>query len=114
MNTLDNLFIRACKSKDPHKRIETLYIRNYACPFEYKHIAIILERIARKYNLITVIDLMGELSPEKSYWYNDCPYDEKLVRILVNKIRHCAVDVLLNDGYRVPAVFRKCYPKQRL
>lgn len=67
MNSLDQLFIRACKSKEPRTRIRSVYNRFYLRNLPHKdiHIIGILANLCEKYTPMTASELITELSPEQ-------------------------------------------------
>ena len=69
MDNTTLLFIRACKSKDPRTRIESVYRRFYLSASteeqEQKHIVIILAKVCDTAKIpITFVDLIDELQPD--------------------------------------------------
>lgn len=107
-NTIQTLFIRACKSKDPEKRVGSVYRRFYL-PYNQSDtnaiIASILTEIVDEYTPIHLHNLLRELSPQ-AYFYNpETDYWTKVKKILINHIRLSHKDCFGN--MRVPLMFRK-------
>ena len=107
MKKLDQLFIRACKSKMPARRILSVYRRFYAIkdPKPYVFIANILARICEKYNLITVVDLVSALDDQNQWMRPEAVNcSKRCMEVLITKIRFTSVKEL--PGLTAPAWFR--------
>ena len=96
MDKLKQLFIRACKSNDPHKRLTSIYRRFYlmAVPDPKPYISAILLGIVEEHNLMTVRELAYALSPYRFTGLlrnKDIIYEDLLLSVLVSKIRLTAV-----------------------
>lgn len=89
-DTIHTLFIRACKSKDPEKRVSSVYRRFYMSYGNADTNAIIvslLTEIVDKYCPIHLHNLLRELSPQ-AYFYNpETEYWTKVKSILISHIR---------------------------
>lgn len=108
MDKIEILFVRACKSENTLERIKSVYRRFYYSEYKSEPVACILTRIASKYDLIRLRELIQDLDPQNSweFGYNeDTPYYERVVAIMASTIRLANVDKF--PGYRVPAMFRK-------
>ena len=90
MKKLDQLFIRACKTLYPERRVRSVYRRFYtrqSVPDVYLIGA--LARLCDKYVPMSAVDLIQELSPEQA-WRNcssGYSYDKVCLRVLINRIR---------------------------
>lgn len=107
-DTVQTLFIRACKSKDPEKRVDSVYRRFYL-PYNESDtnaiIASLLIEIIEEYTPIRLHNLLRELSPQ-AYFYNpEVEYWTKVKKILISHIRSSHKDRFGN--MRAPLVFRK-------
>lgn len=88
MNNTDILFIRACKSKSPEKRLASVYRRRYGKYPNYEiYITNILTRICEEHNLISISKLILELNPETDWKYQDERFENKIYKILLSTIR---------------------------
>lgn len=115
MKKLDALFIRACKSENPEVRIVSVYKRFYLRnDMEQEQLNVylvdILERICTKYNLLNTSDLISGLSPG-SHFSKDIkgeavPYWEKVLSILISKIRLTDVEKVFGEDFPSPLRFR--------
>ncbi len=110
MTPLEQLFIRACKSKDPDTRVRSVYRRLYSRTREPSaedvHITAILIDIADKFRLTNASYMITEMSPNSSWKYEHCNnYWHKASTIIVNKIR-CTKSSDL-EGLIPPAKFRE-------
>ena len=111
MDKLDILFIRACKSQNPNKRLLSLYRRFYspitANPEQY--IVVILSKLCDKYCRLSTIEILNELDPASIRWVygggEKLNYYQKCIKVLVSKIRLEKVSVF--EGFISPARFRK-------
>ena len=93
MNKLTMLWIRACKAKNPHVRIASLYRRFYSNITPPKQVLIaIFADIIQNYDVITITNLLVKLDPnyvfrgDQLYNYIDRCYDT-----MVSVIRHAPV-----------------------
>ncbi len=82
MDTITQLWIRACKSKNPHTRLRTL-TRRFYCGVSDKLIISELANIVDDYCPMKAMDLVNELD---SHFYVDLTQDEKLLRIFCSQI----------------------------
>lgn len=109
MKNLDQLFIRACKSREPLVRVNSVYRRFYLSQGGEDENVIAICNV-----LIYLIDrhcrgswhlLIEELGPSKDWMYPpDLTYHARVLRIVISRIRLSHVKVF--DGCRHPAVFR--------
>jgi hypothetical protein len=110
MEKLEQLFIRACKSKDPQTRVRSVYRRyyvNYTIP--EPHIINILAKICDKYVPMKVTEMIYGLHPDNR-WINGNGEDEYnytiiSLNVLINKIRFSETNKF--PGITSPAMFRK-------
>lgn len=107
MDKLDQLFIRACKSQDPFKRLLTLHDRYYyRMPDRVPYINVILSKLVEKYKLVTIVNLVMDLNYENNSWRSPGgDYNAFVMRTLVKYIRFASVDQL--PGLTRPAIFRE-------
>ncbi len=109
MDKLDQLFIRACKSKDPMTRLMSLRKRFYYVDSDnITHLIVKLADICDEYLSIKVIDVVEGINPRKGmFLLNDKPkdYNTRCLRFLVNKIRFSKTENF--PGLTDPAMFRK-------
>lgn len=109
MDTTEQLFIRACKSREPYKRVANVY-RHFYLSYNIDNgaIAHILMDIAEKYIEIKLPRVLNRLNPNTFDLvpYNiDDDYWTKCVKILISEIRFSSVDKF--PGLTIPAMFRK-------
>jgi hypothetical protein len=74
MNKLDMIFVRACKSSDPRKRLNSLYYRFYGVNERVGNENEILYKLAcicEEYDLISITKLVNSLSPSNAWKYTD-------------------------------------------
>ncbi len=88
------LFIRACKSKDPAKRLKSVYRRTYLADSNADfHIANILLSIVKDYDLATLDKFLAAMSPDNDWMYADnnakepLPYWTKVKLVCTTVIR---------------------------
>ena len=109
MNKTDQLFIRACKSKDAKKRVCSVYRRFYLLGQPKSHdLARILVRIVDKHLTFTASDLISSLHPDHAWKHGltaDADYWDRVVAVLISKIRLSEVQYF--DGLSTPAMFRE-------
>lgn len=103
------LLIRACKSKDPMKRLSSVYRRQYGLvESNIEGLVNILSTIIEKHHPISTHDLIKELSPFNSYrWENasgQTTYHEKALFVLVAHLR--LAEITIFNGWVSPAPFR--------
>lgn len=106
MNTTDNLIIRACKSSNPRRRIESVFRRFYLHTSNpERHIIVVLSRICDEYCQFTTSDLIERLSPQNRWMHADgSDFYSACIGVLISKIRLSeAVDF---PGLTAPAFFR--------
>ena len=110
MDKLTQLFIRACKVKNPRKRVLSVYRRFYyagsgdpSC-----HIVLILAKICDTYSLFGSAALLSELHPSNAWKHSGqgeaATYEERCVGLLISKIRLTKIAVF--PGLTRPAPFR--------
>lgn len=104
MNKVDQLFIRACKSKYPYKRLKSLrrrfYIRNEN---DDKYLTIKLAEICDKYVPLKATKILEEIT--HPFLNPDVSIQDKFLRICLNNIRFAEVSMF--PGLTSPAMFRK-------
>ena len=102
----DMLFVRACKSLDPPKRIRSVYRRFYSGDSQPdKHLVVILSRICDEYVPFKTADLINGLSPAKDWMYEDCcDFYSRTIAIVTGQIRHAEIEKF--PGFVSPACFR--------
>ena len=76
MNKVDMLFIRACKSTNPRRRVTSVYKKCYLYEGMTdneidRHVGFILGGIVDKYKLMTSMDCVNMLSPSQKIFYGD-------------------------------------------
>jgi len=100
------LFIRACKSRSPWKRVESVYKRFYYRVAEDKFIAMLLNEVCEKYAPISSKELIDGLNPNNKWMYaNESDgYYATVAKVLISHLRLVAIDKL--NGYVVPRRFR--------
>jgi hypothetical protein len=111
MDASTQLFIRACKTKNPLKRVERVYKKFYlyqSQPVDKHHIVNILLDICQKGDVLTVRTMVNALDPDQFGYYGLSDGDtfiEKVFKILVSKIRLCRVSKF--GGFISPIKFRR-------
>jgi hypothetical protein len=97
MTTMELLLVRACKSLNPHKRLDTLLKRFYIRDYHPGLPISLLGDICDKYKLVTVYDIIQKLSP-KFYLFllpngvEPNSYDTRCLNALVSIVRLSEVD----------------------
>lgn len=112
MNKIDQLIIRACKSKDPDTRLKSVYRRFYLSNDDlfFASITGILARLCEDNLNFTVGALITELNPHNGWKYgvNPCNHDydywEHCSKVLTSKIRLSMVSEF--DGLAIPLRFK--------
>lgn len=113
MDKRELLFIRACKSMNPQRRLTSVHRRFYLADRQQchnRHICDILAVICEKYIPISVRKLVNELHPNTSWWVVEPEhrdFDSRALRVLVNHIRFTENTKL--PSYPTPAFFRNKY-----
>ena len=113
LTATQNLLIRACKSENPKKRLQSVYKRMYLYIDEYrlyrKEMIGILSNLFSEINKreITIIDIFSELDPNKYFFERESDYDfrERCLEVLISKIRNIPVSELPDD-FRSPMRFK--------
>jgi hypothetical protein len=106
VDKIDLLIVRACKSREPLKRLHSVYRRFYLIQGKPdKHLVVILSRLCDKYVPFKIIDVLNELSPATDWKYEECEdFYSRAVMIMIIKIRLADIDCF--PGYVSPACFR--------
>lgn len=105
METITNLIIRACKSKDPHTRLKSVYRRFYLMDLDgCDHLINILSQICEEYNLMSLTDYIYATMPYNRWLHDDSPYNDVRYSILFHRVRHAKTTEF--EGYRIPARYR--------
>jgi hypothetical protein len=102
MTTMEMLLIRACKSHNPPKRLDTLLKRFYLKDYNPGLPISLLGDLCDKYKLISVYDIIQRLSPNFYHFMlpNDVEpdsYDTRCLKALISIVRLSSVDKL--PGY---------------
>lgn len=110
MNNLDQLLVRACKSKEPEIRLRSIYRRFYFSTDDEIRVRVSLVAILAKIcddNLTsTVTEVITGLSPNRYNQLNvEIEYLDRALSFLISKIRLTRIDEF--DGLTPPAKFRK-------
>ena len=108
MENIEQLFIRACKSLEPKKRVFSVYRRFYLqCDDPTPHLVDILTSIIDKYVGVSARSMIDDLSPSNAWKFDgDCEptYINIVLNVLISRIRLTARDKFPN--MRSPAKFR--------
>lgn len=101
------LWIRACKSKNPRKRLQTLYNRLYLTTGEVDEfiLAAILMEICTMHCPISAKLLLSEMSPHFDWKYGGDSYWDKAVNVLIGHIQMTNCDDI--EGWITPRRFQK-------
>jgi len=115
MDDLTQLFIRACKSRNPKARVKSVYRRFYQyCDREREqgeydgYISRILLDICIEHDLLSIHKLIDELDPDyymKKVMKDARGYREQVIDLCISAIRLTKKDDL--KGLRPPLRFRK-------
>lgn len=96
MDKTEALFIRACKSKQPFTRVQSVYRRFYYAGKgdNSPHIVSILTRISEKYCPMSLSTFITSMNPDNKWLYGDesMSYYETVLSIMINHIRYTPVD----------------------
>ena len=107
---MDQMYVNACKSENPERRLKSIRRRNYLKVSEAESLHYTIQslvNIVDKYCPMTVAKVLEELSDGK-YWYENPASDmnrRKLI-MLINQIGFSNCDTFGKD-YVAPARFRK-------
>lgn len=111
MNKTEMLFIRACKSKEPLKRLETLHKRIYvheSAARTENNLISELSNICQNYDLIGVADLIREMSRAKDrycfFTKKEISFQKLCLDVLISAIRFAEADIF--TGFIPPARFK--------
>jgi len=109
MNKIDQLFIRACKSKNPYKRLKSIRRRFYIhLAHDDYYITLKLTEICDKYLPVKSSKILEELI--HPFMLRDAPIQDKLFRIFLNNIRFADASVF--PGFIPPAYYRNKINKE--
>jgi len=104
MTKIDQLFIRACKSKDPYKRLKSIRRRFYIrLNDDDKYITMKLAEICDTYIPVKSIKIFEDLT--HPFVMRNATIQEKLFRLFLNNIRFAEITAF--PGMIPPAMFRK-------
>jgi len=110
MNNQDMLFIRACKSRNPERRVMSVYRRFYwgthVLSDQERICAVtgILTNLVNVFNPISAGSLIRELGPGADYKYRDLSFYERVFTVMVSRLRLTKPEKF--PGYIAPAYFR--------
>jgi len=98
MNKLDMLYIRACRTWDPVKRLESIRRRFYYTPkrdWDFYN-SVELGELVDKYNIMSIQDLQRALHPGSQWRYEKYPgetikFDQLMCRIYTSAIRNASI-----------------------
>lgn len=106
--TTELLFIRACKSRNPMKRLESVYKRQYGMvESNVEALVDILSGIIEAHHPLSIRELIKELSPFNNYrWNKDSKttYHEKVLTVLTSHLR--LAETIIFNGWVSPSPFR--------
>lgn len=109
MNNIEIMFIRACRAKNPKKRLISTYNRFYNKGVTESnkphYIAGILLDICEKYNLISLSKFVSELGKITNL-ENESKYSTKVFYTLFSEIRWIHPDKLMKLGWKPGKKFR--------
>lgn len=108
MTKTDQLFIRACKSKNPLTRVQSVYRRFYIEKNNtHPYIAMILAELCDRFNTFTTTQFILEMSHNNNWRYGNDAYSFYLqcINRLISKIRF--TDGAKFVGLTAPLAFRK-------
>ena len=104
MNSLQLLLVRACKTRDPQKRLESVYRRYYYNGgMQSADMVSILNNICREYIPNSSEKLINNLNPAQAFMYGcdkNTPYFDLCLKVLISHIRLTAADDI--PGYKYP------------
>lgn len=106
MTKTELLFIRACKSLNPEKRVFSVYKRYYYYSnkaYTREALISILANICDNYLDISVSRVIQDMYPHK-FLNDNRTYNERAFDALVSWVRLTPVDTI--DGYVAPVKFR--------
>ena len=104
MTKLDMLWFRACKSKNPQKRLQSVYRRFYLCgEADPCDLANILCGLVEKYLHLPLYSIIDGLNPDHPV-YRGHTHFERLVLMLTSKLRLSNMTPF--KGYIAPMRFR--------
>lgn len=111
ISVLENLIVRACKSRNSKRRLHSVLTRFYwiprDMPFDVKYSRVVLSNICEKYDLITLSKFVSDyISRENmSHLFGDNSDDDLVTEILISSIRLSPIAKF--PGYRAPLYFRR-------
>lgn len=104
MTKLDMLWVRACKSKNPQRRLQSVYRRFYLCGEpEVEDLAGILCDLVDKYLDLPLHNVIDGLNPNHPY-YMEHTYHEQVLAFFTSKLRLSPSSCY--KGYIAPRRFR--------
>ena len=111
MKNLDILFIRACKSSNPRKRLKSVYRRFYG-DYEHGNIFIIhkLVDVAEEYLPVNVSKLVQALDPDENFRHlvgGTYDYRDEILRFFINHFRFTLASKLKENGFISPTRFSR-------
>lgn len=109
---IEDLFLRACKSRNNLKQVEMLYKRFYYKDIDYKFLASYLINLynARLTKPLDVFNLLEAVSPCKIELYQnttsitDKNYYKQIVMVMASKIAIAEIHFI--KDYKIPAYWR--------
>jgi hypothetical protein len=87
MNKLEQLFVRACKSKNPETRVGSVLRRFYLLDMGPEYAIPMLADICEKYRLISIPKLIEALSPFNDWKYESRSKGDSRLGVLISVIR---------------------------
>lgn len=110
MSKLEMLFVRACKSSNPSKRVDSIYRRFYLSSKRNNDHAIssILLTICENYHPIPVKELVNGLNPANNWMFVDTEdYFTLLKHVLISHIMLSKAQCWIEYGFVKPLMWRK-------
>lgn len=108
MDKTEILFVRACKSDQPARRVDRVYKSTYynSGQVDTRHVISVLLGIVEKYRLMSIRTFAADMHPDSAWKFVDegASYNEHLKAMLISRIRLTEVSCL--PGYPTPARFR--------
>lgn len=110
MTPTENLFIRACKTENPHKRVRSVYRRFYGAYDDQvtnSALVVILADLCDKYEPFKAADLLEKVNPRKAVFQGQPLMDWQtlVLNVLIYQLRFTTAKTI--PGFRIPARFRK-------